>query len=106
MSHGDRVTKLPEGFKVLGISPNAPIAIIGDDARKFYATQFHLEVMHTPHGAALLRNFVRKVAGCTGDWTMRAFKDEAIEKIRTPGRQGPRDLRPVRRRRFARSPRC
>ena len=82
MSHGDRVTKLPEGFKVLGISPNAPIAIIGDDARKFYATQFHLEVMHTPHGAALLRNFVRKVAGLTGDWTMRAFKDEAIEKIR------------------------
>ena len=82
MSHGDRVTKLPEGFKVLGISPNAPISIIGDDARKFYATQFHLEVMHTPHGAALLRNFVRKVAGLSGDWTMRAFKDEAIEKIR------------------------
>ena len=82
MSHGDRVTKLPDGFKVLGVSPNAPIAIIGDDARKFYATQFHLEVMHTPHGAALLRNFVRKVAGLAGDWTMRAFKDEAIEKIR------------------------
>ena len=82
MSHGDRVTELPPGFKVLGISPNAPIAIIGDDARKFYATQFHLEVMHTPHGAALLRNFVRKIAGLTGDWTMRAFKDEAIEKIR------------------------
>ena len=82
MSHGDRVTKLPAGFKVLGISPNAPISIIGDDGRKFYATQFHLEVMHTPHGAALLRNFVRKVAGLSGDWTMRAFKDEAIEKIR------------------------
>jgi GMP synthase (glutamine-hydrolysing) len=82
MSHGDRVTELPEGFKVLGSSPNAPIAIIGDDARKFYATQFHLEVMHTPHGAALLRNFVRKVAALSGDWTMRAFKDEAIEKIR------------------------
>jgi GMP synthase (glutamine-hydrolysing) len=82
MSHGDRVTKLPEGFRVLGISPNAPISIIGDDDRKFYATQFHLEVMHTPHGAALIRNFVRKVAGLAGDWTMRAFKDEAIEKIR------------------------
>ena len=67
---------------MLGISPNAPISIIGDDDRKFYATQFHLEVMHTPHGAALLRNFVRKVAGLSGDWTMRAFKDEAIEKIR------------------------
>src|ERR1700687_2881991 len=82
MSHGDRVTKLPEGFRVLGISPNAPISIIGDDDRRFYATQFHLEVMHTPHGAALIRNFVRKIAGCRGDWTMRAFKDEAIEKIR------------------------
>ena len=82
MSHGDRVTELPAGFRVLGTSSNAPIAIIGDDARKFYATQFHLEVMHTPHGAALLRNFVRKIAGCAGDWTMRAFKLEAIEKIR------------------------
>src|SRR5262247_3826845 len=82
MSHGDRVTKLPEGFRAVGTSPNAPIAVIADDARKFYATQFHLEVVHTPHGAALLRNFVRKIAGCRGDWTMRAFKDEAIEKIR------------------------
>jgi GMP synthase (glutamine-hydrolysing) len=82
MSHGDRVTVLPPAFRVLGTSPNAPIAIIGDDDRKFYATQFHLEVMHTPHGAALLRNFVRKVAALSGDWTMRAFKDEAIEKIR------------------------
>ena len=82
MSHGDRVTELPPGFKVLGTSPNAPIAVIGDDKRKFYATQFHLEVVHTPHGAALLRNFVRKIAGLSGDWTMRAFKDEAIDKIR------------------------
>jgi GMP synthase (glutamine-hydrolysing) len=82
MSHGDRVTALPPGFRVLGKAPNSPIAIIGDDARKFYATQFHLEVMHTPQGAALLRNFVRNIAGLTGDWTMRAFKDEAIEKIR------------------------
>src|SRR4026207_2022756 len=82
MSHGDRVTKLPQGFHIFGTSPNAPIAIIGDDKRKFYATQFHLEVMHTPHGAAILRNFVRKIAGIKGDWTMRAFKEEAIEKIR------------------------
>ncbi len=82
MSHGDRVTALPRGFDVIGTSPNAPIAMIADEARKFYATQFHLEVMHTPQGAALLRNFVRKIAGCRGDWTMRAFKDEAIEKIR------------------------
>jgi GMP synthase (glutamine-hydrolysing) len=83
MSHGDRVTVLPEGFKVLGTSSNAPIAMIGDDARKFYAAQFHLEVMHTPQGAALLRNFVRNIAGLAGDWTMRAFKDEATAKIRT-----------------------
>jgi GMP synthase (glutamine-hydrolysing) len=82
MSHGDRVTKLPAGFAAVGTSHNAPIAMIADEARKFYATQFHLEVVHTPHGAAILRNFVRKVAGCTGDWTMRAFKEEAIEKIR------------------------
>jgi GMP synthase (glutamine-hydrolysing) len=82
MSHGDRVTRLPPGFEVIGTSPNAPIAMIADETRKFYATQFHLEVMHTPQGAALLRNFVRKIAGATGDWTMRAFKEEAIEKIR------------------------
>ena len=82
MSHGDRVTKPPAGFVAIGTSANAPIAMIADDKRKFYATQFHLEVVHTPHGAAILRNFVRKIAGCTGDWTMRAFKEEAIEKIR------------------------
>lgn len=82
MSHGDRVTQLPPGFRVLGISENAPIAMIGDDARKFYATQFHLEVMHTPQGAALLRNFVRNIVGARGDWTMRAFREEAIDKIR------------------------
>jgi GMP synthase (glutamine-hydrolysing) len=82
MSHGDRVTKLPAGFSAVGTSPNAPIAMIADEARRFYATQFHLEVMHTPHGAALLRNFVRNIAGCAPDWTMRAFKEEAIERIR------------------------
>jgi GMP synthase (glutamine-hydrolysing) len=82
MSHGDRVTQPPAGFVAIGTSANAPIAMIADDKRKFYATQFHLEVVHTPHGAAILRNFVRKIAGCTGDWTMRAFKEEAIEKIR------------------------
>jgi GMP synthase (glutamine-hydrolysing) len=82
MSHGDRVTKPPPGFVAIATSANAPIAMIADEARKFYATQFHLEVVHTPHGVAILRNFVRKIAGCTGDWTMRAFKEEAIEKIR------------------------
>ena len=82
MSHGDRVTRLPQGFRAVATSPNAPIAMIADESRKFYAAQFHLEVVHTPDGAALLRNFVRTIAGCAGDWTMRAFRDEAIEKIR------------------------
>jgi GMP synthase (glutamine-hydrolysing) len=82
MSHGDRVTKLPQGFRVLGKAPNSPIAMIGDDARKFYAMQFHPEVVHTPHGAAILRNFVRSISAAQGDWTMRAFRDESIEKIR------------------------
>jgi GMP synthase (glutamine-hydrolysing) len=67
---------------VIGISNNAPFAAIADETRKFYAVQFHPEVMHTPSGAALLRNFVRKISGAKGDWTMRAFKDEAIDKIR------------------------
>ena len=82
MSHGDRVTRLPPGFRAVATSANAPIAVIADEARNFYAAQFHLEVVHTPHGAALLRNFVRKIVGCRGDWTMRAFRDELIEKIR------------------------
>jgi GMP synthase (glutamine-hydrolysing) len=88
MSHGDRVTVLPPGFRALAAAPNAPIAVIADDARKFYATQFHLEVIHTPHGALIIRNFVRKIARCTGDWTMRAFKEEAIEKIRAQVNKG------------------
>ncbi|HEY4142138.1 MAG TPA: glutamine-hydrolyzing GMP synthase [Pseudolabrys sp.] len=82
MSHGDRVTQLPEGFRGVAKAAGSPISVIADDKRKFYAMQFHPEVVHTPDGAKLIRNFVRKVAGLTGDWTMRAFKDEAIEKIR------------------------
>jgi GMP synthase (glutamine-hydrolysing) len=82
MSHGDRVTRLPDGFRAVARAQGSPISVIADDARKFYAMQFHPEVVHTPDGAKLLRNFVRKVAGLTGDWTMRAFREEAIEKIR------------------------
>jgi len=82
MSHGDRVTELPPGFVNVACAPNSPMSVMADETRKFYGTQFHLEVVHTPHGAALLRNFVRNVAGCKGDWTMAAFKDEAIAKIR------------------------
>jgi len=82
MSHGDRITKMPPGFTVAGVSPNAPFAVIQDEKRRYYGLMFHPEVVHTPDGAKLIRNFVRKVAGLTGDWTMRAFREEAIEKIR------------------------
>jgi GMP synthase (glutamine-hydrolysing) len=82
MSHGDRITQMPPGFAVAGVSPNAPFAVIQDEKRKYYGLMFHPEVVHTPDGAKLIRNFVRKVAGLTGDWTMRAFREEAIEKIR------------------------
>jgi GMP synthase (glutamine-hydrolysing) len=82
MSHGDRVTRLPDGFRAVARAAGSPISVIADDKRKFYAMQFHPEVVHTPDGARLIRNFVRKVAGLTGDWTMRAFREEAIEKIR------------------------
>jgi GMP synthase (glutamine-hydrolysing) len=82
MSHGDRVTKLPEGFRVIAASENAPMAAIADEARRYYGLQFHPEVVHTPDGARLLSNFVRKVAGLKSDWTMAAFRGEAIAAIR------------------------
>src|SRR3954447_11513589 len=82
MSHGDRITKMPPGFEVAGTSANAPFAVIQDERRNYYGLMFHPEVVHTPDGTKLIRNFVRKVAGLAGDWTMRAFRDEAIEKIR------------------------
>ena len=82
MSHGDRVNAIPEGFEVIAKSNGAPFAAIADEARKIYAVQFHPEVVHTPDGAKLLANFVHKIAGLSGDWTMAAFRDEAIAQIR------------------------
>jgi GMP synthase (glutamine-hydrolysing) len=82
MSHGDRVVELPEGFRAVAVSEGAPFAAIADDRRHFYGVQFHPEVVHTPHGTALLRNFALGVAGCAGDWTMAAFRIEAIERVR------------------------
>jgi GMP synthase (glutamine-hydrolysing) len=82
MSHGDRVTKLPDGFRGVAKAQGSPISVIADDKRKFYAMQFHPEVVHTVDGAKLIRNFVRKIAGLSGDWTMRAFREEEIAKIR------------------------
>ncbi len=82
MSHGDRVVELPQGFKVVATTPSAPFAAIADEARRYYAVQFHPEVVHTPDGAKLLQNFVRNVAGCKGDWTMSAFRQSAIARVR------------------------
>jgi GMP synthase (glutamine-hydrolysing) len=82
MSHGDRVTQLPPGFKVVGISKGAPFAAIADETRHYYGFQFHPEVVHTPAGHKLLKQFVHEICGCKGDWTMRAFREAEIAKIR------------------------
>ena len=82
MSHGDHVAALAPGFKVYGTSPGAPFAITGDPERHFYAVQFHPEVHHTPKGRVLFENFVR-AAGFSGDWSMGAYREEAIARIRT-----------------------
>jgi GMP synthase (glutamine-hydrolysing) len=82
MSHGDRITALPPGFRSVASSEGAPFSVIADDERRFYGTMFHPEVVHTPHGAALLKNFTHGVCGCSGDWTMGAYRAETIAKIR------------------------
>ena len=82
MSHGDRVTRLPPGFRAVGVSEGAPFAAIADDVRHFYGVQFHVEVAHTPHGAQLLRNFTHGVVGLSGDWTMAGFRDAEIARVR------------------------
>jgi GMP synthase (glutamine-hydrolysing) len=82
MSHGDRVVALPEGFRTVAVSDGAPFAAIADDKRQFYGTQFHLEVVHTPDGARLLKNFVIEICGCHGNWSMASFKEEAIHRIK------------------------
>ncbi|MSP41937.1 MAG: glutamine-hydrolyzing GMP synthase [Alphaproteobacteria bacterium] len=82
MSHGDRVIRLPAGFEVYAASENAPFAAAADEARGFYSLMFHPEVAHTPDGAELLRNFTHKIAGCTGGWTMAAFRETEIAKVR------------------------
>ena len=81
MSHGDRVSHIPQGFEIIAKSENAPFAAIEDEARRFYGVQFHPEVVHTVNGAKMLQNFTHKIAGFNGDWTMAAFKDEAIAAI-------------------------
>ncbi|MGH0003194.1 glutamine-hydrolyzing GMP synthase [Pseudovibrio ascidiaceicola] len=82
MSHGDRVVSLPEGFEVIGTSEGAPFAAVADEKRHFYAVQFHPEVVHTPDGAKLIENFTHKIAGCSGDWTMAEYRQQAVDSIR------------------------
>jgi len=82
MSHGDRVNAIPQGFHPIAATTHAPFAAIADEGRRFYGVQFHPEVANTPRGALMLRNFTHEIAGMRGDWTMAAFKDEAIAKIR------------------------
>jgi GMP synthase (glutamine-hydrolysing) len=82
MSHGDKITAIPEGFSVVATSESSPFAVIADEARRFYGVQFHPEVAHTPRGATILANFVRHIAGIEPEWNMHAFRAAAVEKIR------------------------
>jgi GMP synthase (glutamine-hydrolysing) len=82
MSHGDRVNALPEGFRIVATSEGAPHAAIANDDKKFYGVQFHPEVVHTPEGAALLKNFTHHVCGCEGSWTMASFRAESTQRIK------------------------
>ncbi len=82
MSHGDKVTALPPGFKLMASTPSCPIAGMADEARGYYALQFHPEVTHTVQGMAMLTRFVRDIAGCRGDWIMGNYVDEAVARIR------------------------
>ncbi len=82
MSHGDRVTRLPPGFRAVAVSEATPFAAVADDSRRFYGVLFHPEVVHTAHGAQLLRNFTHDIAHCRGDWTMAGFRSHAIAQIR------------------------
>jgi GMP synthase (glutamine-hydrolysing) len=82
MSHGDVITAIPLGFEVVATSEGSPFAVIADEGRRLYGVQFHPEVAHTPRGALILRNFTHRIAGLGGDWTMAAFRDEAVARIR------------------------
>ena len=82
MSHGDRVTKIPDGFVAVATSDGAPYAFIADEKRRFYGVQFHPEVVHTLDGARLLAQFVHIICDCGSDWSMQAFRETEIEKIR------------------------
>jgi GMP synthase (glutamine-hydrolysing) len=82
MSHGDEVAALPEGFVTLARSPGSPFAAVADPARRLYGVQFHPEVVHTTIGRDLLANFCLRIAGLTGDWSMEAYRGQAVARIR------------------------
>jgi GMP synthase (glutamine-hydrolysing) len=82
MSHGDKVTELPAGFKLMASTPSCPIAGMADEERRLYAVQFHPEVTHTVQGAAIFQRFVREICGCRGDWIMGDYIVEAVARIR------------------------
>jgi len=82
MSHGDHVVRLPDGFKLMASSENAPIAGMADEARGFYALQFHPEVHHTRQGARILARFVREICACSGQWTAGHIVDDAVARVR------------------------
>jgi len=88
MSHGDKVTRFAPGFEIVATSDGAPFAVIADETRRYYGTQFHPEVVHTPDGAKLLANFVHKVCGLAGEWTMAAYRETRIAQIREQVRDG------------------
>ena len=81
-SHGDRITKLPRGFRAIGRSENSPYAVVEQPKRRFYGLQFHPEVVHTPRGKDLLANFVYRICGCKMDWTMGSFIEQTCEEVR------------------------
>jgi GMP synthase (glutamine-hydrolysing) len=83
MSHGDHVAELPDGFSVVATSSGAPFAVVADESRHYYGVQFHPEVMHTQNGADLLSHFALGICGCTGSWSMAAYRSRAIDAIRT-----------------------
>ena len=87
-SHGDFVAAAPAGFSVVATSANAPISAMSDTERALYAILFHPEVVHTEHGLEILRNFAYGVCGCTGDWTMASFVDEATARVRARAGSG------------------
>ena len=82
MSHGDRVSKIPEGFQVSATSGNCPYAAIRNEAKKFYAIQFHPEVVHTQYGNQIIGNFLFKICGCKADWKLSSWIEETVEKLK------------------------